>query len=236
MLTRCAARPGSRDVDTLPGSVKQLVMHALVRPPGAPSHEIGALAKALSAELSRPPEPSEARAWRRARPRPPRGHWRFLGAGTLAIVISALVAWVTWSLVVVPRRPKPSEIPVVPAEEVVHPPSSVLGPAISPRSSDGVVGTPPSPPPVTPAGPLGPEHPDATTAPPSGVIVGPRAPRLSPPRSDRSAFDTPPPAPVESAGRRPDKPSRPAPESGSARPGPEEPDPTAIIDWLLQRP
>ena len=162
-------RPGPQGVRTVPAEVRHLVMQVLVRSPGAPSYDMGALAKALSAGLNpRPqprPQPSASRAWRRARPRPHRGRGTLISAGVLAIVISALAAWLTWSIIASLRRPVTAEVPAVPAHEVVADPASSLpDPAMPPQSSDGVVGLPLSPPPVTRADPLAPERPVDPTA------------------------------------------------------------------------
>ena len=203
MLTS-GVRPGPRSVGTLPVAVKQLVMQALVRVPGAPSLDMAALAKDLSAELGRRPQASASRAWRRARPRPRAEARSLIGVGTLAVGISMLVAWLTWSLVGTPRRPVTSEVLAIPAQEVVsRPPASDPGAAMSAQSTDAAVGPPPSPPSVTHAGPLTRERPVATTAPSPGDAVIPGAPRARPPRSGQPAIDTPLPAGVERAPTRP---------------------------------
>jgi serine/threonine protein kinase len=233
-MLNSGVRPGSRSVGTLPVAVKQLVMQALVRVPGAPSHDMAALAKDLSAELGRRPQPSASRAWRRARPRPRGDAASLIGVGALAVGVSALVAWLTWSLVGTPRRPVTSEILAIPVQEVVsHPPSSGPGAAMPAQSTDGAVG-PPRPPSVTHAGPLTPERPVATTAPSPGDAVVPGTPRVRPPRSRQPAIDTPLPAGVERAPTRPPQVAGPAPDSSSGRPEHDDPDPAGIIDWLIK--
>ena len=228
-------RPGPQGISTVPAAVRHLVMQVLVRSPGAPSYDMGALARALSAGLNPRPQPSASRAWRRARPRPHRGRGTLISAGVLAIVISALVAWLTWSIIAALRSPVTTEVPAVPAHEVVSDPASPIpDPAMPPQSSDGVVGLPLSPSPVTRADPLAPERPVDPTALSPDPPGAPRAPRVRPPRPERPALDIPPPVTVESAPTRPHEPARPAPDSGLARPEPEGPDPSAIIDWLIK--
>ena len=180
-------RPGPQGFGTVPAAVRHLVMQALVTSPRAPSHDMGALARTLSASLNPRPQPSASRAWRRARPRARRGRGTLISAGVLAIVISALVAWLTWSLVAALRRPVTAEIPAVPAHEVISDPaSSVPGPATPPHRATASVPLP-SPPPDTRANPLAPERPVATIAPSLDDAVAPRAPRVRPPRPERAS-------------------------------------------------
>jgi serine/threonine-protein kinase len=226
---------GPRGLGTLPAPVRDLVMKALVRTTGASSLDMGALAKALSTELSRRPEPSASRAWRRARPETPWAPWKFVGAGALTAVIGALTAWLTWSFVAVPRRPVTSEIPAAPTHQVVSDPaSSRPGPVSSPRSSEDPMSPPLSPPSATVAGPRAPERPVAASEQPRGDAVPPRAARVKPPRPESPSVDTPPVGRLADGPTRPSEAARPALEDGSVRPGPSEPDPSAIIDWLIE--
>ena len=82
----------------VPAPIKELVMQTLVRSLGSPSYDMGDLAKALSAELSRLSESPSARAWRRARPSRRPWRWTLIGAGALAVVVSAFGGWLMWSL------------------------------------------------------------------------------------------------------------------------------------------
>jgi serine/threonine-protein kinase len=218
----------------VPAPIKELVMQALVRSPGLPPQDMGALAKALSAELSHPPQNPSTRAWRRARPSPRRRQWTLIGAGVLAVVVSALGGWLTWSLVAAPRLPVTRETPAAPSPPAVsHPASSVPERTTpSPSSDDFIVRSPLPPPPVAAAESLAPKPPGDTTWPPASDAVAPPAP-VKPHQAELPAPDERPSAAVKSAPVRAREVARPVPGSGSDRSESDAPDPSAIIDWLI---
>ena len=215
----------------VPAPIKELVMQTLVRSLGSPSYDMGDLAKALSAELSRLSESPSARAWRRARPsRRPR-RWTLIGAGVLAVVVSAFGGWLTWSRVSAPRPPVTREMPPLPAPPAASDPaSSVADAATRPQSSEGVAASPSPLPLVTSAEPLAPKRLEATAL---GDAVAPRV-RVKPPQAEVPVLDQPPSAAPERAPARPREVATPVRGSGSDRPESDAPDPSAIIDWLLK--
>jgi serine/threonine protein kinase len=237
----------------IPVPVKQLVMQTLVKTPGSPSYGMGALARALSTELTRRAEPASSRAWRRARPRPKpsRLQWSLVG---LAVVVTALVGWLAWSFIFTPPPVVTHEAPVLRAQPTTPSPSSE-GPAPS-QPADGAPRASAQPVAVTGANSSAPEASTTPIPPPTGGAIPPPAPArapavrdtpppLPPPARPDTAGPTPPreatPPPVSDA-RAPKAPAppresvRPAPAraGGAARSASDAPDPSAIIDWLIK--
>jgi serine/threonine-protein kinase len=132
-----------------------------------------------------------------------------------------------------PPPPPPSvSMPVAP----VPPPASVVQPP-APKA--------PAAPPASVAAPAPPQLP----APPASTVTPPPSPRPSAPPTSAPATPVAPPAPpavARPAPPRPATPATPAPQAerpraaapAPLRPAPatrEEPDPSAVIDWLLKR-
>ncbi len=180
----------------------------------------------------------------------------------LVVGVVALGAWVSWHALTAPptvssaiqagpaRRTPPTRAPRAPA------------PAPVGRSAE-VVARPPITPPSPRSEPI-PQNEPAIESPPrvtsEGISVTPwatppdpalPATRIPPPSMPGSAQGTPlvrvtpgpapatvtppPPAPAERVEATSGVPVRPAPESGDSRQEPRrEPDPSAIIDWLLK--
>jgi Protein kinase domain len=232
-MLQSGVRSGPRGIGMLPPSVKPLVMQALVGSPEASSRNIGALATALSAEIARRPEPLPSAIRRRARPKSRRERTTILGAGVLAVMMTALAVWLTWSLVATPRRPVTAAPQVVPAREATpNPPSPVFSQAMPSQSNEGVARASPDTPGVTQLGPPTPES-SVVTAPPPVEATVPQAPRVAP-RPVRPAHATPPLAAAGSLPAPAAEVARSAPASDSARSVSEGPDPSAIIDWLIK--
>jgi eukaryotic-like serine/threonine-protein kinase len=218
----------------VPPPVKELVMQCLVRSPGLPPYDMEALAKALTAELERPPENPSTRAWRRARPRKRPNLRPLVGAGLLAAVVSALGGWLTWSLVAAHRTPVTHEVATRPTPQVsVDSGSSEAATATPVRSSEPVVGSQLNLPPNPLAEPLAPE-PRAPTSVPSTADVGTPQPRVKRPQGDLPAIAQPPAA-AERASARPRDGARPVRGSSPERSESDVLDPGAIIDWLIKK-
>jgi serine/threonine protein kinase len=236
----------------VPSAVKQIAMQALVRFPEPRFRDMDSLANALWVELaptisavSRPAmwrtcASNRLRAWvrRLARLQRPRLRWRAAAVGALVAAIIGLGAWVTRS-----RPTGPS--PVAPVIHAVPDPQSapaaapvVPEPVPTERSMDVAVEPPPAPQPARPpaltlAAPPTPERQVPGTTPPATGDDAKPKPRATPPRPDSPAVRTTPPATSESTQARPRAPARPAPASSPPRQEPDAPDPSAIIDWLL---
>ena len=112
-----------------------------------------------------------------------------------------------------------------PAPATVTPPTALATVAPPPPARATVTPPPPAPATVTPPPPA-----PATVTPP------PPAPAsVSPPPPGPATVTPPPRAPAERVEATSGVPVRPAPESGASRQEPRrEPDPSAIIDWLLK--
>lgn len=232
----------------IPPAVKQLVMQFMVKSPGASSRDMGALARALAAQLDHRPERPISRAWqRRARGGGHRGQWARLAAGALAFVVTASAGWMTWSLVAAPRAPVAHEMPAVPTGPATSGPATSDPPPSGPapstpnaipvsRSTDSVAESPLSPPPVLQADPLPSAESGTTGSPPPSGITAPRRIRRLPaatPALGQPPADPPPAAAAESASPSPRRAVRPFPGSAAPRSEPNGPDPSAIIDWLI---
>jgi eukaryotic-like serine/threonine-protein kinase len=217
----------------VPAPIKELVMQCLVRSPGLPPYEMGALAKALSAQLARPPENPSTRAWRRARPRKRPKQWTLVGAGLLVAGFSALGGWLTWSLVTAHRPPVTHEASIVPLPPVGVDSDSSKADAPTPvPSSDPVVGAQVNRPPNTQPEPLA--RAETSGVPPADDVVTPRA-RVKPLPGELPVIAQPPVAPEERVSARPRDGARPVRGSDPDRSESDAPDPAAIIDWLLEK-
>jgi serine/threonine-protein kinase len=196
----------------IPIPVKQLVMQTLVKTTGATSYGMGALARALSTELTRRAEPASSRAWRRARPRPKpsRLQWALVG---LAVAVTALVGWAAWSFIFTPAPAVTHEVPVLRAQPTTPSPSSE-GTAPS-QPADGAPLASPQPVAVTGADSSAPQASTSPIPPPTGGAVPPPAPAPA-------VRDTPPPLPSparpDTVGPTPPRNATPAPASDARAP------------------
>ena len=165
----------------VPPEVKQLVMRALVPPPG-PSHlDMEGLATALSAPLERRREPPRSRALRRVRRSPHARPWRLVGARAFAIMGIASAGLVAWSVVKMPRSPATHEMPRDSGgPKAPNLAASSPDTGVQPRSGEGVVGLPPGEEARIPSGPgkAAPETDSTAVDPPAPVV--PPAPVATP--------------------------------------------------------
>jgi eukaryotic-like serine/threonine-protein kinase len=148
-----AAPPEASRGGETPVRIKQLVMQALVTSQEPPSMDMGALVKALSAELSPRPERRSSRALRRARSSPRRRERVLIAAAGLAAVASASTGWMAWSLISTSRHPG-ARVRALPTQSVISEPvSSIPDGATLPPAPDSPAEAAAMPPiaPVKPA-------------------------------------------------------------------------------------
>ena len=198
----------------VPAAVRGLVRESLAGSPEPRAPDMGSLANALWVELNRVRERQTSAVQGPMLTVRPRARWRTVrtvGTGALIVAVLALGAWATWYHATAPA----------PMTSVIQPVPFTL-PALAP-------------PPVPRTGPIPPKEPVVKRTPEraqgtSGVRV------TAPPVSARGM--APPPADADRGEAMSRLPVRAAPEGGAARPEPrpeaDNPDPSAIIDWLLK--